>query len=88
MKEYIKSTDKFGEDYYFVIIAFEPEIGRKLSLLQSDTWRYYAETRLIIEEKTFLKGNRYKENGIFTGDIYIPIKIQKEMIGYYYEIEI
>lgn len=84
MKEYITRKDNFGEDFYFVILAFEPNIGRKLTALQSDTWRYYAETRIIIEEKTFLKGNRHKENGIFTGDIYIPIKVQKEMMNYYY----
>ncbi len=84
MKEYINSRDIFGVNYYFVILAFEPEIGRKLTALQSDTWRYYAETKLIIEEKTYLKGNRHKDNGIFTGDIYIPIKVQDEMIRYYY----
>lgn len=84
----ISSKDNFGKDYYFIILAFEPNIGRKLTALQSDTWRYYAETRLIIEEKTFLRGNRYKENGIFTGDIYIPIKVQKEMMSYYYGYDI
>ena len=84
MKEYISSRDVFGKDYYFVILAFEPRIGRKLTALQSDTWRYYAETKLIIEEKTYLKGNRHKEKGVFTGDIYIPIKIQNEMIEHYY----
>lgn len=88
MKEYINKSDEFGKDYYFSILAFEPEIGRKLSSLQSETWRYYAETKLIIEEKTFLKGNRHRDNGIFTGDIYIPIKVQKEMISYYYDIEL
>lgn len=84
MKEYISSRDVFGKDYYFVILAFEPRIGRKLTALQSDTWRYYAETKLIIEEKTYLKGNRHKEKGVFTGDIYIPIKVQNEMIKHYY----
>ena len=42
----------------------------------------------FIEEKTYLKGNRYKENAIFTGDKYIPIKVQKEMMHYYYEIDL
>lgn len=88
MKEYITSKDIFGESYYFAVLAFEPEIGRKLTTLQSDTWRYYAETKLIIEEKTYLKGNRHKDNGIFTGDIYIPIKVQNEMIRYYYGFDL
>ena len=88
MKEYINGNDEFGADYYFTILAIEPNVGRKLTSLQSDTWRYYAETKLIIEEKTYLKGNRYKENAIFTGDKYIPIKIQKEMMHYYYEIDL
>lgn len=60
----------FLENIIFCILAFEPKFGRKLTALLSDTWRYYAETKLIIEEKTFLTGNRHKENGIFTGDIY------------------
>lgn len=88
MKEFINANDIFGEHYFFCILAFEPNIGKKLTALQSDTWRYYAETKLIIEEKTFLKGNRHKGNGIFTGDIYIPIKVQKEMINYYYGYDI
>lgn len=88
MKEYINGNDEFGADYYFTILAIEPNVGRKLTSLQSDTWRYYAETRLIIEEKTYLKGNRYRENAIFTGDKYIPIKVQKEMMHYYYEIDL
>lgn len=88
MKEYINGNDEFGADYYFTILAIEPNVGRKLTSLQSDTWRYYAETKLIIEEKTYLKGNRYKENAIFTGDKYIPIKVQKEMMHYYYEIDL
>lgn len=87
MREYISGTAEFGRDYYFLILAFEPNIGRKLTALQSDTWRYYAETMLIIKNNTYLKGNRYKENGIFTGDIYIPIKVQKEMIRYYHKID-
>ena len=84
MKEYINGNDEFGADYYFTILAIEPNVGRKLTSLQSDTWRYYAETRLIIEEKTYLKGNRYRENAIFTGDKYIPIKVQKEMMHYFF----
>jgi hypothetical protein len=88
MKEYITAKDDFGKQYYFTILAFEPEIGKALTALQSDTWRYYAETRLIIEEETFLKGNQYNGNGIFTGDIYIPIKVQKEMIKHYYGYDI
>lgn len=88
MKEYISTDDVFGEHYFFCILAFEPKYGRQLTALQSDTWRYYAETKLIIEEKTFLTGNRHNGKGIFTGDIYIPIKVQKEMINYYYGYEV
>ena len=36
MKKYLKGTDRFGIDYYFKLLALEPE---KLSGLQSATWR-------------------------------------------------
>lgn len=85
MKKYLKGTAQFGIDYYFVLLAREPE---KLSGLQSATWRYYAETKLILEEKTYLKGNRHKEKAIVTGDNLIPIHVQREMIQYYHNIEV
>ena len=85
MKKYLKGTDRFGIDYYFVLLALEPE---KLSGLQSSTWRYYAETKLILEEKTYLKGNRHKEKAIVTGDCLIPEHVQREMIQYYHNIEV
>ena len=85
MKKYLKGTDRFGIDYYFKLLALEPE---KLSGLQSATWRYYAETKLILEEKTYLKGNRHKEKAIVTGDNLIPIHVQREMIQYYHNIEV
>ena len=85
MKKYLKGTDRFGIDYYFVLLALEPE---KLSGLQSATWRYYAETKLILEEKTYLKGNRHKEKAIVTGDCLIPEHVQREMIQYYHNIEV
>lgn len=66
-------------------MALEPE---KLSGLQSATWRYYAETKLILEEKTYLKGNRHKEKAIVTGDCLIPEHVQREMIQYYHNIEV
>mgnify|MGYP004544265213 len=47
--------------------------------------------QFLLQEKRrqiYLKGNRYKENAIFTGDKYIPIKVQKEMMHYYYEIDL
>ena len=85
MKEYLKGTDRFGKDYYFVLLALEPE---KLSGLQSATWRYYAETKLILEEKTYLKGNSHKGKAIVTGDNLIPEHVQKEMLQYYHNIEL
>ena len=88
MKEYITSKDIFGENYYFSILTFEPNVGKGLSAFQAEIFRYYAETRLIIQEKTYLKGNSYKGKAIFTGDIYIPIHVQQEMIRYYYGIEL
>jgi len=88
MKEYITSKDIFGENYYFSILTFEPNVGKGLSAFQAEVFRYYAETRLIIQEKTYLKGNSYKGKAIFTGDIYIPIHVQQEMIRYYYGIEL
>ncbi|WP_167957348.1 helix-turn-helix domain-containing protein [Anaerosporobacter faecicola] len=84
MKKYISKTQKFGKDYYFKILGFLPNIGRKMTALQADTWLYYAETRLIIVNKTYLKGNRGKKAAVFTGDPYIPFKVQDEMIKYYY----
>ena len=85
MKKYLKGTAQFGKDYYFVLLAREPE---KLSGLQSATWRYYAETKLILEEKTYLKGNSYNGKAIVTGDNLIPIHVQREMIQYYHNIEV
>ena len=85
MKKYLKGTDRFGIDYYFVLLALEPE---KLSGLQSATWRYYAETKLILEEKTYLKGNSHKGKAIVTGDNLIPEHVQKEMLKYYHNIEL
>lgn len=85
MKKYLKCTAQFGIDYYFVLLAREPE---KLSGLQSATWRYYAETKLILEEKTYLKGNSHKGKAIVTGDCLIPIHVQREMIQYYHNIEV
>lgn len=85
MKQYLKGTAQFGTDYYFVLLAREPE---KLSGLQSATWRYYAETKLILEKKTYLKGNSHKGKAIVTGDNLIPIHVQKEMIQYYHNIEV
>ena len=85
MKKYLKGTDRFGIDYYFVLLALEPE---KLSGLQSATWRYYAETKLILEEKTYLKGNSYNGKAIVTGDTLIPEHVQKEMLKYYHNIEL
>lgn len=85
MKKYLKGTDQFGIDYYFVLLALEPE---KLSGLQSATWRYYAETKLILEKKTYLKGNSHKGKAIVTGDNLIPEHVQKEMLKYYHNIEL
>ena len=85
MKKYLKGTDRFGIDYYFVLLALEPE---KLSGLQSATWRYYAETKLILEKKTYLKGNSHKGKAIVTGDNLIPEHVQKEMLKYYHNIEL
>ena len=85
MKKYLKGTAQFGKDYYFVLLAREPE---KLSGLQSATWRYYAETKLILEEKTYLKGNSYNGKAIVTGDNLIPEHVQREMIKYYHNIEV
>lgn len=85
MKKYLKGTDRFGIDYYFVLLALEPE---KLSGLQSATWRYYAETKLILEKKTYLKGNSHKGKAIVTGDHLIPEHVQKEMLKYYHNIEL
>lgn len=85
MKKYLKGTAQFGIDYYFVLLAREPE---KLSGLQSATWRYYAETKLILEEKTYLKGNSYNGKAIVTGDNLIPEHVQREMIQYYHNIEV
>ena len=85
MKKYLKGTAQFGKDYYFVLLALEPE---KLSGLQSATWRYYAETKLILEEETYLKGNSYNGKAIVTGDCLIPERVQKEILQYYYKIEL
>ena len=85
MKKYLKGTDRFGIDYYFVLLALEPE---KLSGLQSATWRYYAETKLILEKKTYLKGNSHKGKAIVTGDCLIPERVQKEILQYYHKIEV
>ena len=85
MKKYLKGTAQFGIDYYFVLLAREPE---KLSGLQSATWRYYAETKLILEEKTYLKGNSHKGKVIVTGDCLIPERVQKEILRYYHKIEL
>ena len=85
MKKYLKGTAQFGIDYYFVLLAREPE---KLSGLQSATWRYYAETKLILEKKTYLKGNRHKGKAIVTGDCLIPERVQKEILQYYHKIEL
>ena len=85
MKKYLKGTAQFGTDYNFVLLAREPE---KLSGLQSATWRYYAETKLILEEKTYLKGNSYNGKAIVTGDTLIPEHVQKEMLKYYHNIEL
>ena len=85
MKKYLKGTAQFGKDYYFVLLALEPE---KLSGLQSATWRYYAETKLILEEETYLKGNSYNGKAIVTGDNLIPEHVQREMIKYYHNIEV
>ena len=85
MKKYLKGTDRFGIDYYFVLLALEPE---KLSGLQSATWRYYAETKLILEKKTYLKGNSHNGKAIVTGDTLIPEHVQKEMLKYYHNIEL
>ena len=85
MKKYLKGTDRFGKDYYFVLLALEPE---KLSGLQSATWRYYAETKLILEEKTYKKGNSYNGKAIVTGDNLIPEHVQKEILQYYHNIEL
>ena len=85
MKEYLKGTAQFGIDYYFVLLAREPE---KLSGLQSATWRYYAETKLILEEKTYLKGNSYNGKAIVTGDCLIPERVQKDILQYYHKIEL
>ena len=85
MKKYLKGTDRFGIDYYFVLLALEPE---KLSGLQSATWRYCAETKLILEKKTYLKGNSHKGKAIVTGDNLIPEHVQKEMLKYYHNIEL
>ena len=84
MEKYLKGTG-FGKDYYFVLLALEPE---KLSGLQSATWRYYVETKLILEEKTYLKGNSHKGKAIVTGDNLIPEHVQREMIQYYHNIEL
>ena len=84
MEKYLKGTG-FGKDYYFVLLALEPE---KLSGLQSATWRYYAETKLILEEKTYLKRNSYNGKAIVTGDNLIPEHVQKEMLKYYHNIEL
>ena len=85
MKKYLKGTAQFGKDYYFVLLALEPE---KLSGLQSATWRYYAETKLILEEETYLKGNSYNGKAIVTGDCLIPERVQKEILQYYHKIEL
>ena len=85
MKKYLKGTAQFRIDYHFKLLALEPE---KLSGLQSATWRYYAETKLILEEKTYLKGNSYNGKAIVTGDTLIPEHVQKEMIKYYHNIEL
>ena len=85
MKKYLKGTDLFGIDYYFVLLALEPE---KLSGLQSATWRYYTETKLILEEKTYKKGNSYNGKAIYTGDNLIPEHVQKEILQYYHKIEL
>ena len=85
MKKYLKGTAQFRIDYYFVLLAREPE---KLSGLQSATWRYYAETKLILEEKTYLKGNSHKGKAIVTGDCLIPERVQKEILQYYHKIEL
>ena len=85
MKKYLKGTAQFGIDYYFVLLAREPE---KLSGLQSATWRYYAETKLILEEKTYLKGNSHKGKAIVTGDCLISERVQKEILQYYHKIEL
>ena len=85
MEKYLKGTAQFGIDYYFVLLAREPE---KLSGLQSATWRYYAETKLILEEKTYLKGNSHKGKAIVTGDTLIPEHVQKEILQYYHKIEL
>lgn len=84
MEKYLIGA-RFGIDYYFVLLALEPE---KLSGLQSATWRYYAETKLILEEKTYLKGNSHKGKAIVTGDNLIPEHVQKEMLKYYHNIEL
>ena len=84
MEKYLKGTG-FGKDYYFVLLALEPE---KLSGLQSATWRYYVETKLILEEKTYLKGNSHKGKAIVTGDCLIPERVQKEILQYYHKIEL
>ena len=84
MEKYLIGA-RFGIDYYFVLLALEPE---KLSGLQSATWRYYAETKLILEEKTYLKGNSHKGKAIVTGDNLIPEHVQREMIQYYHNIEV
>ena len=85
MKKYLKGIAQFGKDYYFVLLALEPE---KLSGLQSATWRYYAETKLILEEETYLKGNSYNGKAIVTGDCLIPERVQKEILQYYHKIEL
>ena len=85
LKKYLKGTAQFGKDYYFVLLALEPE---KLSGLQSATWRYYAETKLILEEETYLKGNSYNGKAIVTGDCLIPERVQKEILQYYHKIEL
>lgn len=84
MEKYLIGA-RFGIDYYFVLLALEPE---KLSGLQSTTWRYYAETKLILEKKTYLKGNSHKGKAIVTGDNLIPEHVQKEMLKYYHNIEL
>ena len=85
MKKYLKGTAQFRIDYRFKLLALEPE---KLSGLQSATWRYYAETKLILEEKTYLKGNSYNGKAIVTGDCLIPERVQKDILQYYHKIEL
>ncbi len=79
-RELIREDDSEEKHSYKIIVKLPDD---KMTGLQRQFFLSYAETRMIIERKTYEQANKSGETSIICGDPYIPAQVALEIWNHY-----